>query len=117
MAIFSRVPLSESPNGVPIAVAATSTPGTLIHSAIGATNAQDEIYLEVANITSNPVTLTLEWGGVLTVNHLVDSLTIPPNSPPLSVACGQMLNGGLVVRAYASVANALTVTGKAYRIQ
>lgn len=117
MATFQRFLLSGSTGGKPIPVAATATPGTLVHTAINSSNSIDEIYLWVSNTTNAAVQLTLEWGGVTDpANLLVKQTSIPSNSAPIAIAVGQNLNGALSVTAYASAANALNITGFVNRI-
>ena len=117
MATFQRVLLSGSTNGKPIPVAATATPGTLLHTAIAGAAAIDEIYLWVSNVTGTAATLTLEWGGVTDpASHLVKSVSVPANSAPIPIAFGQNLNGGLAVNAFSATANALNITGFVNRI-
>ena len=118
MATFAKIHLSGSTQGKPIPVAAIATPGTLIHTAIAGTSSYDEVYLLVANLTGAAVTLTLEWGGVTDPDHLlVKQVSIPANSGPIPIAVGQILHNALVVRAFASSASALTITGWINRIQ
>lgn len=117
MPTYSRVLLSGSVSGKPISLAATATPGTLIHAAVAGAAAFDEIYLWVTNITGAVALLTIEWGGVTTADHLSTALNIPANSGPTLVAAGQVLNGGLTVRAFSSVAAALNISGFVSRNQ
>lgn len=117
MATYSRLLLSGSTNGRAIPVAATATPGTTIHTAVSGTSSFDEIYAWVSNVTTAPVTLTLEWGGVTDPgDHMVKAYSIPANSPPIPIATGQVLNNGLVLKAFASSASALNITGFVNRI-
>ena len=62
MATFSKLKLSGSTNGRGIAVTATATLGTTIHTAHA--TALDEIWLYAANIDSTARILTVEFGGV-----------------------------------------------------
>lgn len=118
MATYSRQLLSGSTNGRTIPVAAVATPGTLIHTAIAGTSSFDEVYAWVTNVTNAAVTLTLEWGGVTDPgDHMVKQLTIPPNSAPIPVVTGQVLQNALVFRAFSSSASALNITGYVNRIQ
>lgn len=118
MAAFSRILLSGSTNGRAIPVAATATAGTLLHTAIAGTSAFDEVYVWISNVTASAATLTLEWGGVLdTGDHMVKALSIPANSPPIPIITGQVLNNGLVLRAFSGTASALNATGFCNRIQ
>ena len=60
MAVYSRALLSGSTNGAPIPVAATATPGTLLHTAVTGSGASDEVYLWASNVTAAAATLTVE---------------------------------------------------------
>lgn len=118
MASYSRVLLSGSTNGKPVIVAATATPGTTIHTAIAGTNAFDEVYIWVSNVTSAAATLTIGWGGTTDPgNHIVKAFSIPANSPPIPVVTGQVMNNGLVIGAFSGTASALNITGYVNRIQ
>jgi hypothetical protein len=118
MPSYSRQVLSGSTNGKPIPVAATATPGTLIHTAVAGVAAYDEIYLYVSNVTGSAATLTLEWGGVTDPGDLAaKALSVPANSGPTLVAAGLPLNNSLVLRAFSGTASALNVTGWVNRIQ
>lgn len=118
MPTFNRLLLSGSTNGREIIVAATATPGTAVHTAVAGGVAFDELYLWASNVTGAPAALTLEWGGVLDPgDHMVKSYSIPANSPPIPIATGQVLNGGLLVKAFSSVASAINLSGFVNRIQ
>lgn len=118
MPTFSRLVLSGSINGLPIPVAATATPGTLIHTATNSVGASDEVYLWVSNVTGAAATLTVEWGGVTDPgSHLCKALSIPANSGPTLIAAGIALAGGLVIRAFSGTASALNITGQVNRVQ
>lgn len=118
MATYSRLLLSGSTNGRNVPVAATATAGTLIHTAVSGTSAFDEIYAWAANVTGSTATLTIEWGGVTDPgDHLVKALAIPANSAPIPIATGQVLNNGLVMRAFSGTASAINITGFVNRIQ
>lgn len=118
MATYSRVLLSGSTNGRAIPVAATATPGTAVHTAVEGTTAFDEVYLWATNVTAATATLTVEWGGVTDPgDHMVKSFSIPAYSPPIPIATGQVLNGGLAVKAFSNTASAINITGYVNRIQ
>lgn len=117
MATYSRVLLSGSTNGRNVPVVAVATAGTLIHTAIAGTSSFDEIYLWVANVTAAPATLTIEWGGVTDPgDHLCKALSIPANSPPIAIVAGEVLNNGLICRAFSGTASALNLSGYVNRI-
>lgn len=112
MATYARILLSGSTSGRNIPVAATATPGTLIHTAVAGATSFDEIYLWVANVTAATATLTIEWGGVTNPgDHIVHVYSVPANSAPIPIVTGEVLNGGLVVRAFSGTASALNISG------
>ncbi len=114
---ITRAHLSGSSNGLPIPVAATASPGTVLHTAVNATGSFDEMHLWVSNVTGSAATLTLEWGGTTDPGSLiVKALSIPANSGPTKIVAGQTLSAGLVARAFASAAGALNITGHINRI-
>lgn len=118
MATYSRVLLSGSVNGRVIPVAATATPGTLIHTALAGTAGFDELYVWASNVTASPATLTIEWGGVSDPgDHLTKSLSLPANSPPIPLVSGQVLHNGVVCRALSNTASAINLSGYVNRIQ
>lgn len=117
MATFARLLLSGSTNGQPIPVAATATPGTAIHTAIAGSTGFDEVYMWASNITGSAATLTVEWGGVTDPgNHMVKAFSLPANSAPLLITNGQVLNGGLLIKAFSGTASAINITGYVNRI-
>jgi hypothetical protein len=117
MASYSRQLLSGSTNGRNIPVAATATPGTLLHTAIAGTTSFDEVYLWAANVTGSAATLTIEFGGVLDPgDHLVKAYSIPANSAPIPICTGQVLQNGLVCRAFSGTASAINISGFVNRI-
>lgn len=115
MAIYSKQLLSGSSNGQPILIAATASPGTLIHTATSSVVDFDETWLWCQNTSGSAVNLTIQYGGT----------TAPNNSFTLSMAAasglyllvpGLILNNGLVVRAFAGTTNVLTIAGFVNRI-
>lgn len=117
MAVYSRALLSGSTSGLPIPVAATATPGTLIHTAVTGTSGFDEVYIWASNVTGAAATLSLEWGGVTDPeSHLVKAYSIAANSPPMPISVGQNLNNEVVVRAFSGTASAINITGFVNRI-
>jgi len=117
MATYTRVLLSGSTSGKPIVVVATATLGTTIHTAVSGAASFDEVYAWVSNVTTAAATLTIEWGGATDPgNHMTKAVSIPPNSPPIPIVTGQVLNGGLVFTAFSGTASALNITGYCNRI-
>lgn len=115
MATYSKIALSGSTNGRMIAVAATSTPGTLIHTATSSTTYEDEIWIYAVNSSTSAVKLTLEWGGT-TANTDHIELTVSGESGLVLVSPGLILQNSLVVRAFAGTANVINIAGYVNRI-
>lgn len=115
MAVYSKQLLSGSTNGRNIKVAATSTPGTLVHTAAAGTSSMDEVFLYAVNHHTATVTLTVEFGGVSSPDDLV-KVNLEAGKGAYMVVPGWLLNNGLAVRAFASEANAVTVNGYVNRI-
>ena len=103
MATYSKTILSGSTDGKAIAVAATATPGTLIHTGSATATTIDEIWLYAMCHNSVDVKLTVEWGGVA-VGDIIEQ-TITTEAGLTLVAPGIILKGNagaaLVVRAFA----------------
>jgi len=101
-------PLSGSTDGRGIKVAATATPGTLIHTAQTSATTMDVCELQVYNSDSVDRTITFECGGTTSPDDHVKR-TIPAGETvavPLPA-----LRNTLALRAFASAANVLVVTG------
>lgn len=113
MAQITRLNLSGSTNGRRVKVAASATPGTVIHTAHA--TALDECYLNAHNSAATSVTLTIEFGGVATPDDVIE-VTVPPKSGLMQVIAGDAVSGSLVVRAFASTANVVTLGGYVLRI-
>lgn len=113
MATYSKQLLSGSTNGRFIKVAATSSPGDLIHTA--SATAVDEIILSAWNSDTADRVLTVQFGD----NADLLAITIPPGIGMLFVIPQEahaILTGGLIVRAYADVTNKVYVGGCCNRI-
>ena len=102
--------LSGSTNGRQIKVAATGTPGTVIHTTSTTKSHKDEVWLYAHNTNATAVTLTIEWGGVTSPDDLMITI-LPGSSGIVAVVPGLLLNSGLVIRAFASVANKVNIVG------
>lgn len=117
MPTFTRDKLSGSTNGLPIKIGTTATPGTLIHTAIAGTTAWEEVYMWITNTSAVPVNLTVQYGGTTDPDHLITKLLpIPANSPPIPILTGQIIQNGLIIRAFAGTTNVLLATGHVNRI-
>jgi len=115
MATYTKMNLSGSTNGRPIAVAATSiSSGTTIHTAVSGTSSMDEIWIFAANVTTKVVTLTVGWGGTGTSDTIL--VDVPAKQGLFLVTPGILLQNSLVVKAAASTANVINLAGFVNRI-
>ncbi len=106
---------SGSTNGRPVKIAATATPGTIIHQSATTTvtGCGDTMIASVYNSDTVDRSITFECGGTSSPDDHVKR-TIPSGETfnvPLP-----MLNNNLILRAFASAANVLTVSGYVERI-
>jgi hypothetical protein len=117
MATFTKVVLSGSTNGMPVKVAATSTPGTTIHTTGSGTSTLDEVWLWATNTDSSARTITIEYGGTTDPDNLVTkAYSIAANSAPTLLIPGLLLCNSLVIKAFASTANVVLCEGFVNRI-
>jgi len=112
MATYTKELLSGSTDGAPIGIAATSTPGTLIHTAD--LTALDEVYIYAVNTSASDVTLTVEFGGVGAADLV--PMKIKKNAGLTLVIPGTALTGAKVVGAYAGVGSVINIQGWVNRI-
>lgn len=112
MATALKRKLSGSTNGKPIKVVATATPGTTIHAAIAGTTAGtfDEIWLWAYNGHTVAVILTIEFGGADVPDQNI-VVPIPSKSGLVPVVPGLILQNEMVVKAFAAVADVVTLIG------
>lgn len=114
MATISRIPLSGSTNGRMVQVAATATPGTLLHTGVTGTTDWDEVYLWAANTGTSDVLLTVEHGGTGTANEV--KFVIPGQVGLVELGGKLMIQNGLIVRAYAATGSVINISGYVNRI-
>ena len=112
MSTFVKAELSGSTDGRLIKVAATATPGTLIHTAGAVTGDDnyDEIWLWAVNSDTTARKLTIEYGGTTAPDDLIEQ-TIGAESGLLTIVPGWVLQNALVVRAFAATANVVLIGG------
>lgn len=112
MATALKRKLSGSTDGMPVKVVATATAGTTIHTAVAGTTAGtfDEIWLFAYNGHTSGVTLTIEYGGASVPDQNI-IVSLASKSGLQLVVPGLILQNGLVVKAFASVANVVTLSG------
>ena len=109
MAGMTKVFLSADTNGDGILIAATASPGTLIHTAVSGTTQFDEIYLYAHNTSAAAVVMTIEIGGAAAVNQI--KKTIPAQDGAILVIPGFLLNNAQTIAAFAATTNVINVHG------
>ena len=113
MATYSKVLLSGSTDGKGIKVAASSTPGTTIHTAHA--TAYDEIWIYAVNSETTARKLTIEWGQADAPDGNIE-ITIPAESGLVLVVPGLVLTNACVVKAFSAAANTTIIHGYVNRI-
>ena len=115
MATYSKELLSGSVQGKGILVTATSTAGTLIHTAVTGTTDLDEIWLYGVNTHSADIKLTLEWGEATEPNGNIE-ITVPAEEGLMLLVPGLLLQNDLTVKAFADTASEIVIHGYANKI-
>lgn len=112
MATFVKRKLSGSTDGRGIKVVQTATAGTTIHTAVAGTTAGtfDEIWLYAYNSSASSVVLTIEFGGTTAPDDNI-VLTLASKSGLQLISPGLILQNGTVVKAFASEANVIIISG------
>lgn len=112
MATAKKRKLSGSTDGAPIKVVQTATAGTTIHTAVAGTTPGtfDEIWIYAQNNHTAAVTLTIEYGGATAPDQNI-IVTLAAKSGLQLIIPGLVLQNGLTVKAFASVANVVTLSG------
>lgn len=117
--VIIPVHLSGSTDGKPHVVSGTAaSSSTTVHTATSLANTYDELYIFASNLSTSPVTLTISWGhsSGADAELVAKAVTLPPSSPPIPIMTGQRLNNGAVVKAWASSASVINLTGNVNRI-
>lgn len=109
---WTKLPLSGSTNGRGIKVVAIATAGTTIHTTAATTGVDnyDEVWLFAYNSDTSNRVLTLEWGGATVPDDNI-VVTVAAQTGLVLVAPGIILQNSLVVKAFASAANVITLYG------
>ncbi len=110
---ITRLPFSGSADGQGIKVAATGSPGTLVHTAHA--TATDEVWLWCVNSSASAVKLTVQFGGTTDPDDSIEA-GIDPESGLFLIVPGLVLSNSKVVRAFAATANVLVVHGYVNRL-
>ena len=106
---------SGGADGRPIEVAAAATPGTIIHTCTAVADQLDEITLYAVGTTATPRLLTIELGGVTDADDLIP-VTIPAQDGLHLVLPPHRMGGGVIVRAFAAIADEINIVADVTRI-
>ena len=111
MATAVKRKLSGSTDGMPISVVATSTVGTLIHTAVAGTTegTYDEIWIYAQNNHTSAVTLTVEYGDATTTHNII--CTLASKSGLQLIIPGLILQNGATVKAFAGTTAVVALSG------
>ena len=113
---FEVVQLSGGTNGRNIKVAATGTAGTIIHTATSTGGELERITLYAVNSDSSDRKLTIKLGGTTDPDDFVE-VTISTEAGFTKILENVVLNGGVVVRAFAASANVVMINGHVVRMK
>lgn len=113
---FSKTILSGSSAGKQIIIGATMSPGTVIHTAISGSGADnmDEVYIYAANNDAVDRDLTIEWGE--TGGTGGSTVSVPALSGYVLVIPGFVLQDSNVVRGYSETGGKVVINGYVNRI-
>jgi hypothetical protein len=117
MATMSKVILSGSTDGrnIPVSSVSSGSPNT-IHTAITGTGNLDEVWIWALNTDdTSDVGLVIQFGGTTDPDDLF-KVEIPHGEGLCLVIPGLVLQNGLVVGAYATVASKIVISGFINRI-
>jgi hypothetical protein len=111
MATAVKRKLSGSTDGKPIKVSAISTPGTAIHAAVAGTTPGtfDEIWLWAQNNHTGVVILTIEFGSADAWDNIIRTIALKAGLDP--IVPGLLLQNGMTVKAFADVADMISISG------
>lgn len=110
------LPLSEAATGLAIKVVATASAGTAIHTAVNEPGFKDEIHLYAYNTDTTDRKLTIEFGGLSSV-EFTEEVTVPAEAGSFCIIKGRLLSSGLLVKAFCATANVVCIHGKIRRFQ
>ncbi len=116
MGTITKIHLSQSSNGGPIAISATSSPGDIIHLSGITSSTIDEIWLYATNNDNVTRSLTLEIGGISSMTLGISAQTGLSIILPGTIISGDGSTSS-VIRAYSSATSVINVLGYINRIE
>lgn len=116
MATYTAVIPSGSTDGKQVKVAATSTPGTLWHTAHA--TSLDEAIMDATNSSASDVEVTVEFGGVASPDDQI-KVTVPPKAGLFSIIEAKhhrRITNSKEIRVFADTTNVILIGGGINRI-
>lgn len=110
---ITKLKLSGSTDGRGVKVAASSSPGTTIHTAHASD--LDEVWLWCVNNSTSTVKLTVQFGGTTNPDDSIE-VSISGRSGLYLIVPGLVLTNSTVVKAFAVTADVLVMHGYANRV-
>ena len=107
--------LSGSTDGQPVLIAATSTAGTTVHTAVAATDQIDMVHLYAINGHSADVTVTVEWGTATATSNIVVDVPADSGLFRLTPEGGLPAQNSNTIAVFAGTTNVVAITGKVVR--
>lgn len=113
--VASKHLLSGSTDGKGIKIAATSSPGDTVHTAVSGSSEIDWIYLQAVNEDVDEIEVVVEWGGTTDVDNSITVTLLQESGLQPLMPDRLGLNNGLLVKVYAAVTNKVVVYGDVTR--
>tara|TARA_A100000172_G_scaffold60505_1_gene39976 strand:+ start:702 stop:1064 length:363 start_codon:yes stop_codon:yes gene_type:complete len=113
MATFTKQELSGSTDGRGIKVTGTATGAAVtVHTAQSGTgdNNYDEVFVYANNSSTAAILVTIEFGGTTDPDDLIE-VSVPAQQGLMLIVPGLVLQNSLVIKAWASVANQVSLFG------
>ena len=112
--MYKEIPLSHSTDGKGILISGTNTAGAVdIHTATSDTVKVDQIFGYAQNNHTGDVVLSLEYGENTGAKAI--KVTLPAQKGLQLVLPGIVLRNSAIIKAFASVANVVTIFGSVGR--
>ena len=113
---FTKDHFSGSTDGLPIKVVNTVLASAdTIHTSVANATDFDEVWLYAVNNDTVNRKLTICWGGLTNVDHTI-AFTVAPQEGLKCIIPGLVIQNSKVIKAFAEVANKITISGFINRI-
>ncbi len=115
---IAKAKLSGSTDGKAIEIGAGAVDtanAVLIHTAVATTTPFDEIYLWAYNAHTAPILVTIEWGVHADADNVI-AVTVPEKSGLFMLIPGLILQNGMTVEIFASVAEEIFIHGYVHKL-